>query len=140
MECSISQFEMSKHVSKSHIQKYFNHSLKNSKQILSIFTPLIIIQRIKPVKELVLVRLFQAFAFIILLYPLRSEVSSTDAFVFVTIIFFILLSSSFSSRNLYSFVIRSQVQQLLQKNLELVSIKKLATLRRQNYLKIFLVP
>ena len=27
LEWTISQFEMSKHVSKSHIQKYFNHSL-----------------------------------------------------------------------------------------------------------------
>ena len=59
------QYEMSKHVSKSHIQSYCNQSLKNSKQILSIFASLTIIQRIKPVKELVLVRLFQVFFFTI---------------------------------------------------------------------------
>ena len=39
LECSISQFEMSKHVSKSHIQKYFNHSLKNSKHPFNFHTP-----------------------------------------------------------------------------------------------------
>ena len=87
LECSISQFEMSKHVSKSHIQSYFNHSLKNSKQILSIFAPLIIIQRIKPVKELVLCKTFSSIFLYYSLYQEKLKVITLSHLWVVTFVF-----------------------------------------------------